>query len=244
LYIFLLFVENGAPDWIRTSDLPLSLPATTFAAHTLECDLGSGLSLYPQLDLVGYLTYSLCIGFTQLTISMVINICKNCGAKTSNPKFCSRSCASSHSNKAAPKRRRSRKCQRCDDFVRNYKSLLCEKHYQDRLMGLRANLENRTIEEYTSRDCISRLHPSSRFAHIRGLCRSWNKDKTKLPCAVCGYDKHVELAHIKPVSAFPVTAKLKEVNSPMNVIQLCPNCHWEFDNKLITLAFPDQSEFT
>ena len=53
---------------------------------------------------------------------------------------------------------------------------------------------------------------------------------TKLACACCGYDKHVELAHIKPVSSFDVNTLISVVNSEENVIQLCPNCHWEFDN--------------
>ena len=51
-----------------------------------------------------------------------------------------------------------------------------------------------------------------------------------MPCAKCGYDKHVELAHIKPISKFGDESKLSDVNSENNVIQLCPNCHWEFDN--------------
>ena len=49
-------------------------------------------------------------------------------------------------------------------------------------------------------------------------------------CAHCGYDKHVEIAHVKPVSSFPQTALLLEINSRSNLLHLCPNCHWEFDH--------------
>ena len=49
-------------------------------------------------------------------------------------------------------------------------------------------------------------------------------------CANCGYDKHVELAHIKAVADFDDDTLLSVVNSPDNVLSLCPNCHWEFDN--------------
>jgi len=54
-------------------------------------------------------------------------------------------------------------------------------------------------------------------------------------CAICGYDKHVEVAHIKSVSDFPDTALIKEINSIDNLIGLCPNHHWEYDNGILTL---------
>lgn len=52
-------------------------------------------------------------------------------------------------------------------------------------------------------------------------------------CSNCSYDKHVEVCHIKAISSFPLSAKIAEVNSPKNLILLCPNCHWEFDNGLL-----------
>jgi predicted restriction endonuclease len=174
---------------------------------------------------------------------MITKKCFHCGVKTTNPKFCSKSCAAKTNNKI-PKRKISKKCSNCNSIVRNYRSTLCELHYQEWLKTRKENLLNQTLEQYTERKSIKRLHPSSKFAHIRGLCRSWHKEKLKLPCHVCGYSKHVELAHIKSLSSFSPTATLQEVNSSSNVIQLCPNCHWEFDNGLIILAFPEQSEFT
>lgn len=175
----------------------------------------------------------------RLTISMEINKCLHCGNETTNPKFCSRSCSAKETNKI-PKRKLSKKCSNCDSLVRNYRSTLCEHHYQEHLKRKSDYVKNMTLADYTERDCIKKLHRSSRFAHIRGLCRTWNKDKLELPCHICGYSKHVELAHIKPLSSFPPTALLKDVNSPDNIVQLCPNCHWEFDNGLISLAFPEQ----
>jgi hypothetical protein len=160
--------------------------------------------------------------------------CLSCNKDTKNPKYCSKSCAAKENNRV-PKRKLSKKCSNCELVVRNYRSKLCEKHYRERLLSQKEALLNLTLEDYTNRDCIKKLHPSSKFAHIRGLCRSWNKDKLKLPCHICGYSKHVELAHIKPLSSFPQNALLREVNSPDNIIQLCPNCHWEFDNFLIDI---------
>lgn len=52
-------------------------------------------------------------------------------------------------------------------------------------------------------------------------------------CDICGYDKHVEVAHIIDVSLWPDTATIREINAPENVRGLCPNHHWEFDNGLL-----------
>ena len=174
---------------------------------------------------------------------MTIKKCLHCGTLTTNPKFCSRSCSAKLTNKT-PKRVLVKLCTQCNSLVRNYRSTLCEQHYQIYLLKQKEHLVNLTLQNYTERDCIKKLHPSSKFAHVRGLCRSWNKEKILLPCHACGYNKHVELAHIKPLRSFPPTATLGEVNSSLNVVQLCPNCHWEFDNNLIVLAFPEQSEST
>jgi hypothetical protein len=181
------------------------------------------------------------LAINQLTIVMIINKCFNCGKDTSNPKYCSRSCAVIVNNKI-PKRKLSKKCSKCESIVRNYKSNLCELHFQEYLSNQKESLRNLTFADYTNRECLKKLHSSSKFAHIRGLCRSWNKDKLKLPCYVCGYTKHVELAHIKPLRSFKPSDKIGDANSSSNIVQLCRNCHWEYDHKLITLDFPDQPE--
>lgn len=58
---------------------------------------------------------------------------------------------------------------------------------------------------------------------------------TKKECAICGYDIHVEICHIKSVSSFNSSAKLSEINDINNLIYLCPNHHYEFDNGLVKL---------
>lgn len=54
-------------------------------------------------------------------------------------------------------------------------------------------------------------------------------------CAVCGYNKHAEIAHIKAVSDFDDSTTIEEINSPDNLIGLCPNHHWEYDNGLLDI---------
>lgn len=79
-----------------------------------------------------------------------------------------------------------------------------------------------------------------KHASVRLFNRSWNKHLTKLPCACCGYNKYVELAHIKPVASFPDEVLLSEVNNELNIVQLCPNCHWELDNGHMKVIKPDK----
>ena len=55
-------------------------------------------------------------------------------------------------------------------------------------------------------------------------------------CVICGYDKHIEIAHIKSVSDFSDSAKISEINNTHNLIALCPNHHWEFDNNKLSDA--------
>lgn len=97
------------------------------------------------------------------------------------------------------------------------------------------NIKSMTLEQLTENFSVVGKHPSWKFAHVRGMNRSWNSDLRKLPCANCGYSKHVELAHRKPLNSFSPTTTLGEVNSRENNVQLCPNCHWEFDNDLLSI---------
>ena len=155
--------------------------------------------------------------------------CVNCGNETTNPKFCSRSCAAQYNNKMFPKRKTDKKCIVCGEPVLSYRHNRCELHWNE---YKESRWKNRTIGEYRNRPSVVGKHPSWLHAHVRQFARSWLKHMTDLPCAHCGYDKHVELAHIKDVVSFSDDTLLSEVNSEDNVIQLCPNCHWEFDNLL------------
>lgn len=56
-----------------------------------------------------------------------------------------------------------------------------------------------------------------------------------LKCAICGYDKHVEIAHVRSVSGFDNDTTIAEINSINNLIALCPNHHWEYDNGILKL---------
>ena len=79
-------------------------------------------------------------------------------------------------------------------------------------------------------------HRSSAYALIRTRARAviqalgWNT------CQVCGYSKHVEAAHRRPISDFPEDTKLSVVNDPTNLAALCRNHHWESDHGQLDLV--------
>ena len=51
-----------------------------------------------------------------------------------------------------------------------------------------------------------------------------------------GYDKHYEVCHIKAVSDFSEDTPITVINHIDNLVALCPNHHWEFDNGLLDIA--------
>lgn len=116
----------------------------------------------------------------------------------------------------------------------NHKTTLCKEHFGKN--NTTEKLKTTTIGEFREIRKAKGEHPSWMHSNIRNLNRSWNKDLTNRPCANCGYSKHVELCHIKAVASFDDNAFIGEVNHPNNIIQLCPNCHWELDNGLLKLT--------
>jgi len=112
-------------------------------------------------------------------------------------------------------------CEDCGNII-SYQSITC----RPCLMKRRTEIAlNRTIGE------VKLENKSLRWTdHVRSFARKLHQfDK----CEICGYDKHVQVAHIKSVSSFPDSSTIREVNSRDNVRGLCPNHHWEFDNGML-----------
>lgn len=144
--------------------------------------------------------------------------CANCNTPTNNPKFCSQSCSASYTNRVSPKRRLGKhSCKIC------LKPIKAGRSYCQNCFG--SKTKDLTLEEAIYRH----LHRSSAFALVRSRARAVFKGLPQV-CQTCGYDKHVEVCHIKPIKDFPLTTRLSEINSPNNLLMLCPNCHWEFDH--------------
>ena len=154
--------------------------------------------------------------------------CLFCEKDTSNPKFCGRSCAASYNNKKVPKRKPEHKCLDCGKPITANRAR-CMEHY---LIWMK----NKEVKDMTLKEAIyENHHKSSAFALVRTRARAIGKKLGFTECVKCGYNKHIEVAHIKPISSFSDNIMVSEINSKQNIIPLCPNCHWEFDNNILKL---------
>lgn len=106
-------------------------------------------------------------------------------------------------------------------------------------LGVKLNINYvYTILEKTKGELFrNRKNWQSARSAIQKSARWFYRQEVEQPkCAVCGYDKHVEVAHIKGVSEFEDEAKVREINSIDNLIGLCPNHHWEYDNGILDIS--------
>ena len=120
-------------------------------------------------------------------------------------------------------------CPKCDKLILPESKLCRECQFGN------SQKREATLKEYKAFLSVKGKHPSWLTVHVRSFNRSWNKGLLLYPCQVCGYKNHIELAHIKPVSSFEDDALISTINDPSNILVLCPNHHWEFDNGLIKL---------
>lgn len=153
-------------------------------------------------------------------------ICKNCGevikilegksaSETRKKVFCGSSCSATYNNKIRELKQEKKeklkkpKKEKFEFLLNMTKKELYEKH------GV-----------YYKFRAVLRKH-----AHY-----VFNKHTTKKECLVCGYSNHVEVCHIKSVSAFSDDDIIRDINSVENLVGLCPNHHWEFDNGKIDIS--------
>jgi len=145
--------------------------------------------------------------------------CQNCGAETSNPKFCGRSCATRYNNREFPKReKRKFFCERCGAEAGNRRRF-CDKCSPKN----GADWSKRTLSFVRSfLDYNARIRQLARKVYYdAGLPRQ---------CVCCGYTKHVQVCHIRSIQDFPADTPISVINSLDNLVALCPNCHWKFDH--------------
>ena len=152
------------------------------------------------------------------------NICKFCGEiikvdKNQKPSevrkksFCNSSCSASFNNKEREKKQEIEK----KVFVRPEKFSFFE--------GI-------TKKEFFEKKGIYYKFRSEIRKHAQYV---YEKNQGEKTCKVCGYDKHIQVCHIKSVSSFSDESLITEINSKDNLVGLCPNHHWEFDHGLLKL---------
>jgi len=162
--------------------------------------------------------------------------CKECGEvivvgdqKVSDIRqktFCTRSCAAIFNNRqrgisCPPKKH---VCLQCG-ASKSSRGLRCRKCTK---RGGRSSLSLTKKEMFAKRNSWQSARSEFRTLAIEAVAAREKK------CFVCGYNKHVEVCHIKSVSSFSGDTLLSVISDPDNLVLLCPNCHWEFD-KGITL---------
>jgi hypothetical protein len=125
-----------------------------------------------------------------------------------------------------------------------YKSR-CDKHQEEYLVSMEEKIklnDTETLGEFFDRFSKNGKNYSFATFELRKKCKIINKDKLIKPCHNCGYSKHVELCHIKPICKFENNDLVKEIHDPENIIQLCRNCHWLFDHGKLNLNFKKKEE--
>ena len=150
--------------------------------------------------------------------------------KTSNQKFCSVKCRNQVGSRSW-RNKNSNYCKICNKKIK-FSASYCKK-----CLGILKTEEykEKTIKEYQDKKYLQGKHPSCKNANLRLFARSWNKELISQPCQKCGYNLHIEFAHIKAVSKFDLDTKLGIVNDPSNLLILCKNHHWELDHGFLKM---------
>jgi len=104
--------------------------------------------------------------------------------------------------------------------------------YCDKCRAHRNSFLKRASPDLTKGELFSnRKNWQSARSHIQQWARRIFLEANPAPsCQQCGYTHHVEVAHIKGVSEFLDQDLVSSINSLDNLMGLCPNHHWEYDN--------------
>ena len=183
--------------------------------------------------------------------------------ETKIKKFCSHSCAAKFNNQGVARNKQGPKSiiNECSDdaiieafnssdniteFSKKlgYKCKIDVDNYSvsNKLQELNLNIEDLKnivdISNLTKGQLFDRYKQwqTARSAIAKMARQIFNNSTKSKRCAICGYDKHYEVAHIKAVSDFDDDVLISEINDINNLIALCPNHHWEHDNNVLNIS--------
>lgn len=162
--------------------------------------------------------------------------------------FCNSSCAASYNNKKNPKRKAvtQGECLNCKTIIEfeynKNKQTYKKRQYCNacldaiKIENLTKHKNNKLIKYMSKTKGEIKQELKNPFSALRNQARRIynNSDRPKI-CSICGYKNHIEIAHKKGIAKFDDNAKISEINNIDNLIALCPNHHWEFDNGLLDL---------
>lgn len=127
------------------------------------------------------------------------------------------------------------KCKKCngDIVVKREKA---DKYFKPRTVCDECK-RKKLVDNRTKKDIFSSYQG---WTPARNVIRAHAKktymtSEQKQTCKKCGYDRYVEVCHIRPVSDFPDLALVSEINDISNLVALCPTHHWEYDNGFLKL---------
>ena len=142
--------------------------------------------------------------------------CIECHTSTTNPKFCTSSCAATHNNRLFPKRSMQGRCMICGSKTpssRRY-CTTCRK----REWGIESE------QEYIKRWLAGRIHPRTKSGQIPTMIRRYLLEQCKHACPDCGWAKINSVTGKVPLTVDHRGGNCNN-NSPDNVRILCPSCH-------------------
>ena len=148
---------------------------------------------------------------------LIIKTCLNCKiefkADRNSRKFCSKSWSTSFNNKKIGARHGNPSKQICPECgsKKDFKAKLCHNCNREKII-------NESCKKPIDKFIINNRKQHPRFKHNRvrvwakKLMEYWNIEKK----CICGYDKHVECCHKKPISEFPLDTPMGIVNGKEN----------------------------
>lgn len=188
-------------------------------------------------------------GATSKSVERLRYECLTCGTEVFRREtevrgnvFCNSSCAATYNNTVAPKREKG------IHYVNGKKTKAPALKTKDGVCSCgkpmwrqstqcnqcRTNaMKEKADEDYLAKTFGDFKASANNVSHIyyiyirAGSRRIAKRRGMEKVCKVCGYDTYAELCHIKDISKFPDEATMAEVNSPENLVYLCPNHHKE-----------------
>jgi hypothetical protein len=137
--------------------------------------------------------------------------------------------------------------QKCQSFARTKAVLVfclqCNKEFSKKSCELRNTsnsfCSNTCSASYNNLGISRNTNPALMKSQMSG---NWIRQKaryvlknSKRECLICGYNKILEVCHIKPVSDFLSTDLVSDINKINNLAYLCPNHHKELDKNLLSI---------
>ena len=166
----------------------------------------------------------------QASIILPLKACQHC-SKDFTPyrsgKFCSLSCSAKFNNAIRVKKQKDE--QRIEPAPKCTKCRRCKKPHNDGRPSHRICDECHSRQRNWSTITIADYRKLKADVHsgIRGLARGIYAANTRtFKCALCDFDAHIDVCHIRAISDFPDHTTIAEINAPSNLIGLCPNHHW------------------